>query len=158
SVSELALRGIANFGRDATALVHGGVQLRFVEVGRLEALEEDDVWMLAANGPRTAGIADRRHALRTVHAVIAQVRTEVREVGFERVEERKRFGGIDVVEVAAKAQGVLAEGHGEIVHQLKPRFAVEVGVAAVHAGREGVGEFEVRLRRYRREVERAARK
>src|SRR6266436_6215626 len=43
----------------------------------------------------------------------------------------------------------------DIVDQLKARFTVEIRIAPVYPGREGVGNFQVWLRRDRREIKRS---
>src|SRR5258706_10238087 len=108
--------------------------------------------MLATGRSWAARVACGRHTLRAVDAVIPKECAEVREVRFKRVEERKRFCGIDKIEVATKADGVTIEGARNIVDQFKARLAVEVRVAAIDSRCERVRELQVRLGRDGREI------
>src|SRR4029077_14268995 len=98
-----------------------------------------------------------RHALRAIDAVITEVRAEIREVRFKGVEQGEGFRSVDKVEVSAEADGVAVETAGYIVPDLEGRLAVKVRVSAVSSRRERIGQFQVRLRGNRREIERAAR-
>jgi len=108
--------------------------------------------MLAADRSGSARVSSRGHALRAIDAVVAEKCAQVGKVCFKRIEERERFGGIDEIEVAAKADRVAIEAARNVVDQLKARFAIKVRVAAIHSRRESVRQFQVRLRRNRREI------
>src|SRR6202040_3005189 len=128
---------------------------RLIEIGSLEALEENHVGMLAPGRSGAAGVSCRGHALRPDAAgrsVISQKCAEVRKVRFKRIEERERFGGIDKIEVAAKAERMDIEGARNIVDQFKARLAIKIRIAPVDSGRERVRELQVRLRRDGREI------
>jgi len=70
---------------------------------------------------------------------------------FKRIEERKRFRGVDKIEVASEADRVAVETTGYIVNNLKARLAVKIRIAAIDPGSERVGQLQVRLGRNRRE-------
>jgi len=57
--------------------------------------------------------------------------------------------------IAAKADGMAVAAKRDTVDQFEARFTVEIRIAPVYPGREGVGDFEVRLRGDRREIKRS---
>src|ERR1700739_1655700 len=110
--------------------------------------------MLATRRPRPAWIARRRHALRAMDTVVAEVGAKTRKIRLKRVEKRKRLRSVDKVEVASKADRMPVEGPRNVVNQLETRLAVEIGIAAVASRRERVGQLQVRPRGNRGEIER----
>ena len=78
---------------------------------------------------------------------------EAAEVGLEGIEQRERFGRVDVIEVAAKRKRVGADRLRYGVGDLEPAFRVNIRIPAIDAHREYVRDFEVWLRAHRGEVE-----
>src|SRR4029077_7781269 len=103
-----------------------------IEIRRLETLEENHIGMLATGRSGATWVPRRRHALCAIDAIIAKVRAKVREVCLKRVEKRKRFRGLDMIEVTAKANGVPVEAARDVVDHLEARLAIKIRVAAVH--------------------------
>src|SRR5215813_8032740 len=155
-VAELALSCIANCRRDTAALIHSGIERGLVEIRRLEALKEYDVGVLTSKRPWPARVAHWRDTIRAVDAVVAKESAKAWKIRFKWKEQRERFGGVDVVEVAAETDGVLALGDGEVVDQLEAGFTVEVRIATIDAGGESVGKLKVWLRRDGRKIKGAA--
>ncbi len=115
---------VANGRGDARSLVNRRIETGFIESGRLvEALEEN------------------HERMRRAHKVRAQKSGKVAEVGFKRVEQRKRFGRAHPVEIATKVDGVLTQHFGDAVHDLKAALFIEVGVPSVHAQGKNVGHL-----------------
>ncbi|OLE74874.1 hypothetical protein AUG19_07375 [archaeon 13_1_20CM_2_54_9] len=79
-------------------------------------------------------------------------RKDAAKIAFEGIEERKGFGGVDEIVIAAKADGMAVAAKRNIVDQFEARFTIEIRIAPVYPRREGVGNFEVWLRGDRREI------
>ena len=125
-----------------------GQQGRLGEIRRsLVALEEDHKRM---------GTCSTRGAFRH-HAIGAEESSEAGEVGLEGIKQRERLVRADVIVISAEAQRVFVQVLGDVVDDFVARLAIKIGVAAVHAHREGVGHFEMRLRAGGGEIEGASR-
>src|SRR5213083_2372714 len=102
-------------GRDTGPLVNRGVEGSLVEPGCLvEPLKENYKRMGHTEVP-------------------AQKSVQVGEIGFKRIEQRKRLRRTHPVEISAKADRVLAQGLSHVVHNLETALFIEVGISAVHA-------------------------
>src|SRR5882762_1541 len=132
-----AFRLVADRRCNSAPLKDRFVKSGFSEVRSQEALEEEHEWRTRLQAKGTLA------------------REDAAKIAFEGIEERKGFGGADEIVIAAKADGMAVAAKGNIVDQFKTRFTVEIGVAPVYPGREGVGNFEVWLRRDRREIKRS---
>src|SRR5882762_9187367 len=132
-----AFRLVADRRCNSAPLKDRFVKSGFSEVRSQEALEEEHEWRTRLQAKGTLA------------------REDAAKIAFEGIEERKGFGGADEIVIAAKADGMAVAAKGNIVDQFKTRFTVEIGVAPVYPGREGVGNFEVWLRGDRREIKRS---
>jgi len=79
------------------------------------------------------------------------------EVGLKGIEQRKGFQRVNVAEIAAKADGVLAQFPSGIIRKFSAALLIKIRVAAVYAGREGIQDFQMRLGCVRGEVKCAVR-
>src|SRR5215469_10602133 len=61
------------------------------------------------------------------------------------IEQRKRLGGGDVIEVPAELNGVVPPTLGHVIQELVATLFIEIRIAAVHAQGKQVGNFQVRL-------------
>src|SRR5205807_5465927 len=75
------------------------------------------------------------------------------EVGFKRIEERKRFQRVHVVEISAKSQRMFAGLPCEVIDDLFAALLVKIRIAPVHAGRKGIQYLQVRLGSHRGKIE-----
>src|SRR5262249_39573262 len=112
---------------NALAPEDGGTESRLGEVGRAETFKEEHLGRAGLQAEWTLG------------------GEEAGEVCLKRIEERKRLGGVDVIEVAAETDGVFAPLPGHTIVKLFAAFRVRVRIAAVHSHRERVEHFQVRL-------------
>ena len=77
------------------------VKSGFSEVGSQEALEEQHEWRTRLQTKRTLA------------------RKDAAKIAFEGIEERKGFGGVDEIVIAAKADGMAVAAKRDIVDQFE---------------------------------------
>src|SRR5947208_6219850 len=135
-MAERSLRLVADCGIDGGSLIYRGVERGLIESGScVKAFEEDHKGM---------GCSDK---------ISSQKCVQTAEVAFKRVEQGKTFFGVNVIEISSEGERVRTHGLGDGVSNLKASLGVKIGIASVHAHREYVRNFQVRLRAYGREVE-----
>src|ERR1700730_4545109 len=110
---------------------------------RVKALKEENVWMLATRRPDKT--CWRRNTLGAQKPVGAQVRPKISEVGLKGIKEWKSLGRLHVIEVAADTDGMPVVAGRHVVHDFRARLPVKIRVAAIHANRKSVCQFEMWL-------------